>query len=288
VNTTVISHEFREGYSLRGWSLMANYAASQSQRTPPGFGRARAALSSLASLLLMWSMAAPNSMERCVARPKRWGIEKLGHTRSPKNRALHCVRLDLKSRAKQKTRITIGHLGIVHQDFVQAQSAAGDASSDRDRLGRVSFTYTLADLASVIAAVKNRALVRIRCGDVRQGDHLLEDEEIDAMLSLVTNDIPQATLRSARLMLGKVSRNVDTDGGGVHSSRSQQFNQVKDLIAELEVEVMGGLEMTLTGNSISEAETYHEDEDKKQPNFEIGMDDNPPAGRATIPIGTQG
>ena len=129
--------------------------------------------------------------------------------------------------------------------------------------------YVSADLAT---SAKDR--IRHRIGDVRTKDMVLEDEEITYELTLSTNEALVA-LRCARVALNRVRNDVDTSGAGITVSRSQKFQQFKDVLAELEIEALGACDLVLTGASKAEADALAADTDLPEKPFSVGMDKYP-------------
>lgn len=137
----------------------------------------------------------------------------------------------------------------------------------------MTFTYALADLSSADATTKNRALIRMRLGDTDSESVLLEDEEIEAVLGAVTS-VPLATLQCCRVLLGAIARDVDANGAGISTNRSQRTQHYRDLLAELEAEVRTAVQPYLGGVSISRDRAIEADTDFKRPAFTRGMHDD--------------
>lgn len=137
----------------------------------------------------------------------------------------------------------------------------------------MTFTYALSDLTSTDETTKNRTLIRMRLGDTDSEAVLLEDEEIEAVLS-ATSSLPVATLQCCRVLLGAIARDVDANGAGISTNRSQKTQHYRDLIAELEAEVRLGAGAYLGGTSIARERAIEADTDFKRPAFKRGMHDD--------------
>lgn len=137
----------------------------------------------------------------------------------------------------------------------------------------MSFTYTPADLASVVAATKNRAVVRLKIGDVDNGGHVLEDEEIDYLLEENgSTDLVWVALKAAEVGLAKLAKSQDAEGpGGIRITRSQRFSQMKDMIAKLEQACVGRTEITMTG-TLADQDAQDDSATRPAPIFSVGMD----------------
>lgn len=143
----------------------------------------------------------------------------------------------------------------------------------------MTFTYDAEDLTTVLART------RLKCGDTKggEGGAFLQDEELEVLFtdagttgaSLADNFRTAFAVKAVKLILGKIAREEDTDGAGVRTTRSQKTTQYRDLLRDLNSEMVGEALPILTGTSISEENTLKQDVDWKGPTFEQGMDDHP-------------
>lgn len=141
------------------------------------------------------------------------------------------------------------------------------------------------DVSALATSAKDR--IRLRIGDNDVGSSgttvrnaLIQDEEIAHYVSVyaataatsAADDL--AAARCCKAILARTMREVDTSGAGVTASRSQRFNQVKDVLRELDAQAFAQCNIVLTGKSIAAAEALKADSDWKQPPFEVGQDDH--------------
>lgn len=120
--------------------------------------------------------------------------------------------------------------------------------------------------------------VRWRVGDTEDAGHLLEDAEINAVLSDTAN-LDAAAVRCCEAILAKLGKRADRSVVGINTSRSQQFTQYKDLLAELRARVsLGGGGMTAHAGGVSRSRNTatRQDSDFNAPPFAVGQDSNPP------------
>ena len=124
----------------------------------------------------------------------------------------------------------------------------------------MSFTYDV----SAAGFPSPRDTVRQLLGDTRNGTHQVEDEEIDAVLAELGSDPYRVAVGVLdRILLPRVSRQVDEDTAGIRTSRSQLFTQLSELRARL-VDQAPGLPRAMLG-SRSEIEAELSDEDWRGP-----------------------
>lgn len=114
--------------------------------------------------------------------------------------------------------------------------------------------------------------VRFKIGDTVQASALVTDEEIEFTLSDQGDDVIQASIACCRAILAKWSREFDRNNVGMSASRSQRFNQMESLIADLVAQSSRAAAPFFGGTSISESDDIAEDEDVKQSPFDIDRD----------------
>jgi hypothetical protein len=127
-------------------------------------------------------------------------------------------------------------------------------------------------------------LVRLLVGDTRSDDPLLTDSEIEAILGF-QSVITYAAASCADIIAAKFARDVDTAIGETRISLSQKVKAYQALADRLRLtsgDIPGGdgtgianLGMFVGGISQSEKEAFLDDSNRIQPNFSLGMDDNP-------------
>lgn len=132
-------------------------------------------------------------------------------------------------------------------------------------------------------ATANKDAVRFLIYDTLQGDPLIQDEEILYALS-VRFTVWGAAAQCCRSLAAKFSRDADVAQGSqrvAYSARSrsymmraQEYEQ-RDLINGAATPYAGGI-------SISDKIEQEQNADRKQPEFNLGMDDN------ALPIGAGG
>jgi len=120
----------------------------------------------------------------------------------------------------------------------------------------------------------NLAQVRLTIGDTNTSDQLLTDEEINLRLSDYDNHIINTSVRCVRDILAKLARNYDRNVASFSGSRSQKFQQYKDLLDDLLAQANTSCEAFFGGLSQSEEDSILSDTDYKAHYFSMGMDDN--------------
>jgi len=135
----------------------------------------------------------------------------------------------------------------------------------------VSWNYT-----STAPLSCSRSFVRLKLGDTTSGDQLIQDEEIDAMLSNYSN-ATRAAAECAFAIAGKFARRADKSAGRLRIAGSQSADAYERLGKRLLVQV--GLEAApyAGGISISDKQTDESDTDRVAPSFTRGMHDFPNA-----------
>lgn len=124
-----------------------------------------------------------------------------------------------------------------------------------------------------LATARDR--VRLKIGDTKVADPILQDETIDALLVTHGNDVTRTAISAARAALAFMADKTDRTAVGQTSSRSQRFEQMKEVLKQLEADLnamRGGLK--ISGQSKSERESFDADDDYIKPPFGLGRDEN--------------
>jgi hypothetical protein len=128
----------------------------------------------------------------------------------------------------------------------------------------MAFTYNL---------TTTRGQVRLRIGDTNSSDPLLTDAEIDYSITQRTG-VLQSAIECVRVILAKIARDIDRSGAQVQSSRSQKTQHYRDLLKDLQAEAAPLSGVRCGGISIDDMADEVEDDDRTQPAFTAGDDDN--------------
>jgi hypothetical protein len=126
-------------------------------------------------------------------------------------------------------------------------------------------------------ATSDRNKVRFLVGDTDEDDQLLQDEEIDWLLT-TQSDPDQAAVLAAEAIAAKFAREADTTNEGLSISKSQRSKSYRDLVKVLASRVSTRAEISVGGLVISEKEALDDDTDAVQPAFTRGQDDFPGTG----------
>ena len=126
----------------------------------------------------------------------------------------------------------------------------------------MAFTYDLAT---------DCGKVRFMIGDTVSSGALLTDAEI-AYCLVERPSIRGAAIMALRGVLAKFKTEMDRSANGFSSSRTQRFQQVKDLLATLEDGADANPTPTFTGASASVVSDIEDDSDYIKPEF--SPDDN--------------
>jgi hypothetical protein len=119
----------------------------------------------------------------------------------------------------------------------------------------VTFTFDATDLSTALSQV------RTTIHDTDSANPLLTDEQINWRLGQVSQDVRSASIRCVRDIMAALTRNIDRSNVGMSATRSQKFQQYKDLLAELKEEAAGLGEVFIGGTSDDEADTLNSDSD---------------------------
>lgn len=120
-----------------------------------------------------------------------------------------------------------------------------------------------------------RSWVRMRVGDNTSADQLMQDEEIDAILTDMGGDQYFGAARCARQISAHFARRVDKGVGRLRIASAQASEQYEKLACSLEIE--GGMRAKpyAGGISIADKDSVLGDTDRVAPAFAIGMTDFP-------------
>jgi hypothetical protein len=117
--------------------------------------------------------------------------------------------------------------------------------------------------------------VRLKIGDTKTADPILQDETIEALLVTHSNDETRTAVAAARAALAFLSDKSDRTAVGQTTARSQRFEQMKVILEKLEADLnamRGGIK--ISGISKSQRDTFNEDDDYIKPPFGLGRDVN--------------
>lgn len=116
----------------------------------------------------------------------------------------------------------------------------------------MSFSYDIS-----LGTARDR--IRSRLGDNDTQNVVLQDEEINAYLTLESDNEVRATRHAFRAALARLARQTDRVAIGIATSRSQRFEQMKELFALFEQEsaaASGGIGVFgLTESDVTEVES---------------------------------
>ena len=133
----------------------------------------------------------------------------------------------------------------------------------------MTWTYSATSISTDLAKV------RLTIGDTDTNDQLLSDEEINYVLGRY-DDVDRASAECIKILLAQpeAARAVDRSGTGFSATRSQRFQHLRDILAELQAKATSAAGATLTGVSVSERETLESDSDYIAASFEVGLHNN--------------
>jgi hypothetical protein len=125
-------------------------------------------------------------------------------------------------------------------------------------------------------SASDKDYVRFRIGDTDTTDQLVQDEEINGAVAL-TSTKQQAALLTAKALLAKWARFVDTKMGKLSLALSQRIRALQALIPDLEDEAgtLGGALGVpyMAADSLSERKAVTDDTDRLEPAFALAMHD---------------
>lgn len=119
-----------------------------------------------------------------------------------------------------------------------------------------------------------RSYVRLRIGDVSSGRPMLQDEELDALLSMYGEPLKAAS-EACFVLAAQKARDVDKTAGRMSISNSQAAQAFERMGKRLLAEV--GLTVVPYAGGISESDKDIDrgDTDLVQHSFTLGMHDSP-------------
>ena len=125
--------------------------------------------------------------------------------------------------------------------------------------------------------------VRFICGDTISKDPLLNDAEIDFIISREGN-VDLAAANACERIAAKEARKITRSNLGLSKSLTEKMNHFLELADKLRESVNNGaLEVFAGGLTRSGKETLASDDDAIQPDRALGMDDRPGANRTNDP-----
>lgn len=134
----------------------------------------------------------------------------------------------------------------------------------------MTWSYTIADLAT-----STKDQVRFLIGDTFQSDPQVQDEEINFAVSQ-RSSVWGAAAECCRSIAAKFARSVDVTAGSSKSSFSQMAKAYTAKALDFEAKAaMGGAGLPYAGGiSIADKLQQEQNEDRVNPQFQIGMDDD--------------
>jgi len=134
----------------------------------------------------------------------------------------------------------------------------------------VAWTYTIAQIQTT-----PRFQVRFLCGDTDSTDPLLQDEEIDYLLTVYPN-ARDAAASACDAIASKFSRQADQSTGDISTSYSQRAKMYAERAATLRSAAGDRSAVAYAGGiSISDMSTDQNDTDVVQPAFTRNLDLEP-------------
>lgn len=126
------------------------------------------------------------------------------------------------------------------------------------------------------------ALFRVRflCGDTDTTDQQVQDEEVTFALSKEQNVEDLAAALICEHLATRFSRDASKTIGSLSVTASERAKAYAERAADLRAGAQSGAGVSTVfcgGLSISGKQTLDDDADAVQPNFAVGMDDNPRA-----------
>lgn len=139
----------------------------------------------------------------------------------------------------------------------------------------MAFTY------SGDPADSDRDNLRFTIGDTDSGDILLQDAELDFLLTQRTS-VKGAAVEAVRRIIAIMSRQVTKAVGDLRLNLSDRVKNYKILLNELQTSLSLGVAGPIAGGiSRSRKETVVQDTDRVIPDFEKGQFDHPGSGNAS-------
>jgi hypothetical protein len=118
--------------------------------------------------------------------------------------------------------------------------------------------------------------VRFKIGDTDEGDQLLQDGEINALISDAGSKQLAAVL-ACDAIVAKFARDADFSNMHLDVSRSQRVEQYRTLGTTLRLQFNSGLLPSNPSESVAWKDDRDSDTAYVQPMFKRGQDDNPRA-----------
>ena len=134
-----------------------------------------------------------------------------------------------------------------------------------------------------------RDTVRFLLGDTDDSDWQLQDGEIAGLLNNNVDDVYQAAIEGCRVLTAKYSRQVNKSIGNASVEAEMRAKHYRDLVHDLTKQSLrhgGALQIVGTGLSNDTHESDAEDDDLVQPNFTVGMHDDPGGDAVDVNNGT--
>jgi hypothetical protein len=140
----------------------------------------------------------------------------------------------------------------------------------------VSFSYSAPPTVA-------RDEVRLAVGDTNEDEPLLEDEELDYLLTVTGSSVRFAAVAACRAIAAKFSRRVDFSLGGNSFRFADQAKAYMALAEEIETNGLpseAGQALyaipLFTGQSIGDKQRWAQDTDAEQPAFTRDLHGDPP------------
>lgn len=137
----------------------------------------------------------------------------------------------------------------------------------------MAFTYDPANLAS---SLKDQ--VRLKIGDtetVKVAYQLLQDEEIEFILSESSDNILVASIECVKNIIGKLSKVADQKTGDIATWFTKRCNEFRELLKILMIEYATNYGVAYAGGiSIEDKQEQESDTDRVEPSFSLGFMDN--------------
>lgn len=137
----------------------------------------------------------------------------------------------------------------------------------------MTFTYSFADLTSG-SGTQTRTRVRFTLGDTNPDDFVLDDEELDYILTL-SAAVNTASVKACKHAIARIKQDIDSNGAGISVNRSQKIQHFETVLTMLEKDLLGTVSPFLAGASKSERTDLLDNSDWPGVSFEIGQDDYP-------------
>ena len=135
----------------------------------------------------------------------------------------------------------------------------------------MTWTYDASDRTAITQ-------LRESIADITEVAPLLEDEQLDELLTEFGDDVRQAAMAAIeRLILPKLALETDRSIQGNSTTRTQRFRQFMDLLKLLKTSQGNRAEIEVGGTSIAADDELRDDTDWN-PTIDIGWMDRNPKG----------